>query len=229
MRGSVQIPPLEPPLKLTPWTGWRGNAGRWNAHTGLQLFLVAVILVLSGAIVHRWRAKTTPAIFIADTYRAPFQVGDAAPDFALPDRTGKTRRLSELVDRQTLLWFTCGCSRCREMQALMGRLARRLGQKAPQVVSVTTGLPEAEEAYRRDTRLDQVVLYAPGESAVYREYRGHPCPRVFGLKADRTVAWIGPSPASTSPEEEGFFLARALGIDRADAAREYQAVLSALR
>jgi peroxiredoxin Q/BCP len=32
-------------------------------------------------------------------------VGDPAPDFAVPDHTGKTRRLSDYRGKNVLLWF----------------------------------------------------------------------------------------------------------------------------
>jgi thioredoxin-dependent peroxiredoxin len=33
------------------------------------------------------------------------QVGDTAPDFAVPDHTGKTVKLSELRGKNVVLWF----------------------------------------------------------------------------------------------------------------------------
>jgi peroxiredoxin Q/BCP len=35
----------------------------------------------------------------------PLAPGDRAPDFALPDHTGTTRRLSEFRGRRVVLWF----------------------------------------------------------------------------------------------------------------------------
>jgi thioredoxin-dependent peroxiredoxin len=35
----------------------------------------------------------------------PLSVGDRAPDFTLPDSTGRIRRLSEFHGRPVVLWF----------------------------------------------------------------------------------------------------------------------------
>jgi hypothetical protein len=215
---------VEPLLSPTPAAGGERPAKRWDAHAWLLVVLAGIVLVAGVGVARRCLERLTPAraVFIPDSYQPTFREGDTAPDFAFADRTGRKRRLSELVRGDTLLWFTCGCSRCRELQVFMDRLARRLGKQAPAVISVTSGLPEAEDAYRRDVPLGQVILYGEPASTIWQRYRGHPCPRVFRLNADRTVAWIGPSPGGTSPKEEALALADALGVDRAAAEREYQ-------
>src|SRR5688572_2916328 len=49
-----------------------------------------------------------------------FNVGDQAPDFSLPDSKEVTHRLSELVKKDTVLCFTCGCANCLDVQTYMG-------------------------------------------------------------------------------------------------------------
>lgn len=131
------------------------------------------------------RAKVTPS----------FGLGDRAPDFELPDKSGKTRRLSELVREPTMLCFLCGCSDCRDMQTYMAKLLPKLGARAPKIIGVTTASEESEEAWIRDTKLKQTMLYEQKGGKVMGQYRGHPCPRIFQLTSRGTVQWIGPSPA----------------------------------
>ena len=35
----------------------------------------------------------------------PLQPGDPAPDFSVPDETGKTRTLREFAGKDVILWF----------------------------------------------------------------------------------------------------------------------------
>lgn len=147
-------------------------------------------------------------------YTPPFRPGDPAPDFTLPDRSGKQHSLSSLVRRDTILCFLCGCDHCRTMQIHLGQMLRELGPSAPGVVSVTSAPPEGETAWRRDTKLEQVLLYDSKESGtpVIDQYRGHPCPRLFRLGPDRRVTWIAPSPAQLATMDLlGEAVARNLG------------------
>ncbi len=128
-----------------------------------------------------------------------FKVGQTAPDFTLPDAKGKPRRLSELVKKETLLCFICGCEDCREYQIYLADLLRAMAKQkrpVPEVLSVSTALPASEQAWIRDTKLKTSILYdrkdAQGKS-VMDLYKGHPCPRSFGIKPNRTVRWIGSS------------------------------------
>jgi hypothetical protein len=147
-------------------------------------------------------------------YTPAFRVGDPAPDFTLPDAAGRRHSLSSLVRQDTLLCFLCGCAYCRTMQIYLKEMLDSLGDRAPKVVSVTTAPPEAEAAWRRDTELEQVMLYETKASGkpVTNEYRGDPCPRLFRMDADRRVTWIGPSPAQVrNLDALGEAIARNLG------------------
>jgi hypothetical protein len=126
-----------------------------------------------------------------------FRVGDPAPDFTLPDHNGTPHKLSELVRRDTLLCFACGCANCIDLQSFTAIMLQRLGKKAPDVITVTTMPTDREETYFRDTRLKQRLLYERKEGPIMKLYQGHPCPRVYRLAADRTVTWIGSSPGES--------------------------------
>jgi len=122
-----------------------------------------------------------------------FRVGDLAPDFELPDRSGKKHKLSELVRGDTLLFFSCACDACRRLEGYAAILAERMGSKAPAVLSVNTMPKEQEEAWVRDTGLKQTFLYEQKNGPIMEQYRGHPCPRGYRLSGDRRVRWISPS------------------------------------
>lgn len=151
-------------------------------------------------------------------YAPPFKVGDEAPDFTLPDRTSKPYQLSSLVQRETLLCFTCGCANCIDLQSFTALLLKRLGKDAPEVVTVTTMPPDREETYFRDTGLKQKLLYEKKEGPVMKLFQGHPCPRVYRLAGDRTVTWIGSSPAESGElRVVGLELAAQLGFSAEEA------------
>jgi len=148
----------------------------------------------------------------------PFRVGDKAPDFTLPDRKGTPHRLSQLVKRDTLLCFTCGCANCIDLQSFTAIMLERLGKRAPDVITVTTMPTDREESYFRDTQLKQRLLYDRKGGSVVKQYVGHPCPRVYRLAADRTVTWIGSSPGETRAlRKVGLELTAQLGFSPADA------------
>jgi peroxiredoxin len=48
-------------------------------------------------------------------------VGAKAPDFTLPDGAGKPHKLSDMVRRDTLLYFICGCANCIFSELLRSR------------------------------------------------------------------------------------------------------------
>lgn len=155
--------------------------------------IISVLLAaaVAGVVAH----AQSPSNAVQRPFPDPsFRTGDLAPDFSLPDRSGKARRLSELARGDTLLLFTCGCANCLALETYLARLIRQLGNRAPRVVDVTLTSPEQEAARRRDTGLRETPLYIRRENPVFQEYRGHPCPRVYRLNPDRRVAWIGPSP-----------------------------------
>lgn len=175
---------------------------RWSANTWVVVVLFTLIGLISIDIGRHLMMgdQPEPEEPKRSTSTTPtFKVGDKAPDFTLPTKKGERMSLSQLVKGDTMLWFTCGCSNCREMQTYTAGLVKRLGSKAPKVINVTTMVPDREETWYRDTQLKQTVLYEGGgdSSKLGETYHGHPCPRVFRLKPDRTVALIGMSPATT--------------------------------
>jgi hypothetical protein len=123
-----------------------------------------------------------------------FGLGALAPDFTLPDRSGKMHHLASMVRGDTLLWFTCGCSNCIDLQGYLATLLHAMPGARPQVITVTTMPPEREDTYFRDTGLHQTLLYESKGGSLMTRYRGHPCPRIYRLASDRRITWISPSP-----------------------------------
>ena len=147
-----------------------------------------------------------------------FQVGETAPDFVLPDRFGKDQRLSKLVRGDTLLFTTCGCAQCLDLQHYVGILLRHMGSKAPKVINLTTMPTDRELTWIRDTHLPQTVVYEEKSGPIVGLYRGHPCPRVFRLEPGLKVTWIGPSiKDAKSLEGVGDAVTANLGFSRAEA------------
>lgn len=175
----------------------------------------AVLLLAAGELARGYLKQVGNERFrqVHGFYTPPFRRGDPAPDFTLPDAAGRRHSLSRVVRQDTLLCFICGCDRCRRMQIYLGQMLRSLGSRAPKVVSVSKAPPESDAAWRRDTRLDQLVLYdsRKDNTPVIELYRGDPCPRLFRLDADRRVTWIGPSPAQVSLDTLGEAMAKNLG------------------
>lgn len=198
---------------------------RWNA-TGVVLIFILGLVVLAGFDVLRGSGgpqaasspEPPPAV---DASAQParfdpgFRVGETAPDFALPDRFGKVQRLSQMVRGDTLLFTTCGCAHCLDLQNYVGILLRKMGDRAPAVINLTTMPPDRELTWIRDTHLPQQFVYEKKNGPVTGMYRGHPCPRVFRLQPGLKVTWIGPSiKDALSLEAVGDAVAANLGFSR---------------
>jgi hypothetical protein len=180
----------------------------WSATTWV-LMIVGGILLLVGIDVGRQVLVNTSGGVTAPDAEVPaegktpeFKVGDKAPDFTFKDAAGTPHSLSSMVKGDTTLSFICGCSQCEEMQLWLSKLYKKMGAKAPKVVSVSTAAKEGEEAWKRKTELKQTIVFeedGPEKERVEKIYKGHPCPRLFRLEPDLTVAWIGPSPTPDAP------------------------------
>lgn len=179
------------------------NATTWTAAIfGLILVLVGIDIgrgFLAEQAAEQQLAQKEDTLAAADSKDPAFKKGDLAPDFTLKDSKGVEHTLSNEVTGDTMLSFICGCSACRDMQAWMSKLYQKMGPKAPKVFSVSTASKDGESAWIRDTNLQQTIVYDEETQKVGDIYKGHPCPRLFRLNADRKVAWIGPSPMPEMP------------------------------
>jgi peroxiredoxin len=88
------------------------------------------------------------------------EVGDAAPDFALPDQERQTRTLSELRGGNVLLAFypgafTGGCT--REVCSLRDNMEMLNGMQA-QVLGISTDTPFSQKAWADQNQLNFSLL-----------------------------------------------------------------------
>jgi hypothetical protein len=187
---------------------------RGNANTWLLGILIAILGVIGIDIGHRMYSpsKVDTPEQIAKKMSPPFKVGDVAPDFSLPDDERQYKSLSQLIKGDTILTFTCGCSACKEMHTYLAELLKKMGERAPHVVTVTSMPADGEAAWIRDTKLKQAFLFQPHDGPEFARmqhelkgkgvenyidlYKGHPCPRVYRVDGDRRITWIGPSSAT---------------------------------
>lgn len=191
----------------------RGNANTWLL--GILIAIIGAIGIDVGRRMYYPPKPETPEQKKAE-HAPPFKVGGTAPDFALWDDHGQKHALSELVQGDTLVTFTCGCSSCKDMHTYMAKLLAKMGKDAPPVVTITSMPPAGEAAWIRDTKLKQTFLFQPHENSPEEKtqyddmmrqlkgkdvpnitdlYRGHPCPRIYRMDKGLKVTYIGPSNA----------------------------------
>jgi len=198
---------------------------RLSANTWVLIVLSVIVVAVGSEAARVYLGDKTggPSPDMAKQYDPDFKVGDPAPDFSLKDKDSVPHSLTSLVKGDTLLMFICGCENCRNMQNYMVKCFERLGDRAPAVVSVATIDPASEAAYRRDVKLKQTILYdntpnptkmvLTSQQKIGDIYKGHPCPRIFRLSADRKVTWIGRSPAQMPSPNAGYqMVAAQLGM-----------------
>jgi hypothetical protein len=169
-----------------------------NANTVVMALFGAVLALTAIDLGRRWM---NPAAANQDEVLNPdpsFRVGQQAPDFTLKDAHAEPRTLSSLVKGDTLLTFICGCRKCRTLQTYIAKLRKKMGPTAPAVVSVASIDPDAEQAYLRDVGLPQKILFEKSDGPVNKQYKGHPCPRVYRMDGQRKVTYISPMPMNDS-------------------------------
>jgi peroxiredoxin len=106
----------------------------------------------------------------------PPGVGQPAPDFVLPTRTGQPIRLSFLRSRPVILCFFCHCGLCRAVATEMAHTAE-LRARA-QIVVVTGDANALEQEFGRQIGLDALFLQdAP--PVVAPRYASETCPRCW--------------------------------------------------
>jgi hypothetical protein len=188
---------------------------RWGANTWLLIVLVTIIGLVGIDIGRRMFAGPVPVVPPEPVGGPPeFEVGDRVPEVTLPDETGKEQHLRDLIKRDTLLAFSCGCSQCEGYQVYLSKVFAKVKGETPEVVSINTTMPDSHEAWLRKTNLPQKFLYTQSLSSKdLKPFRGHPCPRAFRIAADDSVTWIGSSPANApTPELLGVEVAREFGF-----------------
>ena len=154
----------------------------------LGLFTLVFVVIVGERVATTLKPLPPPP-------RAPwtpeFEAGDPAPDFELPDASGKKHRLSELTKGATVVGFVGDDEQSTRLFGYLGVLRRRMGQYAPTFITVAGFSPEGEAKFRRQTDLPQVILYEKKGGPVAAQYRADPAPRVFALSREGTVRSVG--------------------------------------
>jgi peroxiredoxin len=180
-----------------------------RALTWLLGGLAAIIAVMTVGVV--WVTLRPPA---ADSPREELHAGMVAPDFGLPDDADRTRRLSELDGKPTVLLFLCGCDRCYLMVRALQETEKGLRGEKPRHVVVTTMTPSEADTWQVRTGFHALFLFEKSSRGpVMQQFAGHPCPRVYVLDSRRSIKYISPSPkGEAKPEQVMAELAAALRL-----------------
>jgi hypothetical protein len=169
---------------------------RLSANHWVLLTCTAVLAVI--AVEYYARANRPEHGPYVSPFAPAFKVGDAPPEFELPDAKGKVHRLSQLAKGTTVLAFADGSRNSRGLVKYLGMLSAHVGDRAPRIVTVASFDPADEPAFRRETGTKQVILYEGAERPISRQYRAERAPRVFHLSFGPRVAFIGPSAGEDS-------------------------------
>ena len=113
-------------------------------------------------------------------------VGEMAPDFTLPDLSGRMVSLSSFRGKPVVLGFFCGCYRCREAATKIGKLQRQ-GNLSNLVAVVGLDVDGARD-FQRSTCLQGEVLIDPSDS-VSERYASDFCPRFWLTTRSGTIEY----------------------------------------
>lgn len=117
--------------------------------------------------------------------------GDPAPDFSLPDSTGKTFTLSSLRGQFVYVDFWASwCAPCRQSFPWMNQLSQRSRKAALKVVAVNVDENRDDaEAFLRQLPANFTVVFDPaGKAAASYQLPGMPTSILIG--PDGRVRWI---------------------------------------
>jgi thioredoxin-dependent peroxiredoxin len=128
------------------------------------------------------RPQPAPAVATS-----PPRVGQPAPDFTLPTRTGDKIQLRYLHARPVLLCFFCNCGLCRAVATELARTPE-LMRKA-QVVVVASDPNVVDHLFGRETGLEALYL-KDATPPVARRYGSEGCPRCWLLDARGIVRFV---------------------------------------
>ncbi len=105
--------------------------------------------------------------------KIPLQVGDAAPDFELPNSRGEQVRLSaHWQDRPALIlfWRHYGCGCGIDRAAMLSREWDAYGEAGVNVLIIGQGEPERAAAYAQKYDLPDLPILCDPDFAAYEDY-----------------------------------------------------------
>jgi peroxiredoxin len=113
-------------------------------------------------------AAAAPSTAQGNGSRPKPAIGDRAPELQLPDLSGRTIKLSQFRGTKTLVVFwNPGCGFCEEMLDDLKSWEASRPKRAPKLLVVSTGTPEANRAqgFRSPVVLDQAFSAGPSFGA----------------------------------------------------------------
>ncbi|MDQ2682217.1 MAG: TlpA family protein disulfide reductase [Chloroflexota bacterium] len=137
------------------------------------------------------RSALTPAPSNGNGAAAPARprpagpaIGSDAPAFALPDAAGETVSLDDLKGRESvLLFWNPGCGFCQRLQPDLVEWAASDQPDAPQLVTITSGTPDAAVSM---TFADRVLLESGFSTG--RTFGASGTPSAIRVSADGKIA-----------------------------------------
>lgn len=133
--------------------------------TNLLIVMLAIASALAGLGLSVWlRPQAPPPSGVKAA--AMLAVGDLREDVALPDRNGKTRRLSEWDGKLVLLNFWASwCGPCREEMPLLDAVRQRHAGRDLEVIGIAAEDAGPALAFLRDNDVAYPILInAPGDA-----------------------------------------------------------------
>jgi thiol-disulfide isomerase/thioredoxin len=141
-------------------------------------------------------------------------VPEVLPDVAVPDASGKARRLSEWKGRLLAVnfWATW-CEPCQREIPLLKRLRRERAAEGLEVVGIAVDLRAAVAKYAHDARIDYPVLMGERDGLAAITALGMDTVFPFTVFADRSGRIIALKVGELRPEEAKLILDRMHALD----------------
>ncbi|MBP7640553.1 MAG: redoxin domain-containing protein [Thauera sp.] len=176
--------------------------------------LLIIVVAILGALAGFWAGGALNPTPRALQVNAPaaLAVGDAAPDFALPDLSGATRTLAEFRGRPLLInfWATW-CAPCVEEMPLLAALRARHADTGLEVIGIALDDPAAVRAFVADLAIDYpILLDVPGRMDTSARYGDTQGVLPYSVLVDAQGRIAGVRAGSFSEASLGSFLAPVL-------------------
>lgn len=164
---------------------------------------------------------TSNAVNLQDTPRHPVtpemkadalaRIGEPAPDFTLPDQTGKPWPLAKNKDLPLVIVMTKdGCPCSIEAQPFFNQLAAHYQGKARFVAAIDSDVPGARN-FHTDFSVPYPVLASPS-TRFFKQYRSKQSVYTFFLEPGGVIKKVWPGYNKASITELDNLLSRATGL-----------------
>lgn len=164
----------------------------WVSYGLIWAAVVFLGVLMIGTLRHialqNWRMEQLQATTPSKTNRNGLRPGTPAPEFSLPDGSGKTISLRDMLDRPLLLVFTqIGCGPCTAVQPALEKLARQGEYRVLEVVN-THGEAISDEDHPAPKHYFRVFQTS---FQVSKQYEAFATPFAFAIGRDGYVRASG--------------------------------------